>query len=52
LMFGMASVVLLAPRRKFIGADPPRPASPRLRSPLDFSATTRRARLRRACDRR
>jgi hypothetical protein len=34
VMFGMASVVLLPPRRKFIGADPPRPATPRLRSPL------------------
>jgi hypothetical protein len=52
VMFGMASVLLLPARRKFIGVDPPRPASPRLRSPLDFFASTRRARLRRACDRR
>jgi hypothetical protein len=42
----------LAIAAKFFGADPPRPASPRSRSPLDFLAPTRRARLRRARDRR
>jgi hypothetical protein len=70
VVFGMASVVLLTRRREFIGVDPPRPASPRSRSPLDFwrrpaapgfaalaiaagfLASTRRARLRRARDRR
>jgi hypothetical protein len=35
-MFGMASVLLPAHRRKFIGVDPPRPASPRLRSLFTF----------------
>ena len=34
------------------GVDPPRPASQRLRSPLDPMASTRRALLRSACDRR
>ncbi|OSC23022.1 hypothetical protein B8W69_25190 [Mycobacterium vulneris] len=33
------------------GGDPPRPATPRLRSPLAPMVATRRARLRRACDR-
>jgi hypothetical protein len=66
----MAPVLLLISGDGFIGTDPPRPASPRLRSPLSqwrrpaapgFAALaiaaqpmapTRRARLRRACDRR
>jgi len=33
VVFGMASVLLLVIAAKFIGVDPPRPASPRLRSP-------------------
>jgi hypothetical protein len=49
---GMELVLLLRSGRKFIGVDPPRPASPRSRSPRDFLASTRRARLRRARDRR
>jgi hypothetical protein len=52
VIFGMTSVVLLAIAAEFFGADPPRPASPRLRSPRNSSAATRRARLRRACDHR
>src|SRR6201998_1564671 len=36
VMFGMASVLLLASGRKLIGPDPPRPASPRSRSPLSW----------------
>src|SRR5580693_6160490 len=36
VMFGMASVVLLPPRRELFGVDPLRPATPRLRSPLAF----------------
>jgi hypothetical protein len=69
-MFGMPSVLLPGSGRNNFGVDPPRPASPRLRSLLiflrrpaapgfaalaiavDIFASTRRARLRRACDRR
>ncbi|ORB65877.1 hypothetical protein BST45_14635 [Mycobacterium shinjukuense] len=46
---GFAALAIAA---RFVGVDPPRPASPRLRSPRDLLASTRRARLRRACDRR
>jgi hypothetical protein len=36
MMFGMALVLLLNRRRGIFGVDPPRPASPRLRSPRSF----------------
>jgi hypothetical protein len=46
---GFAALAITA---RIFGGDPPRPASPRLRSPREFLAATRRARLRRACDHR